>query len=672
MSLKTKTISAGSGDILNVDGGIGSSTAVNIKDGDDTVSPIYITQTKVGIGTDATARNNALLVRREDSGNVISASRAGSDVEALYIRVDTNTPSIVSNNADLKIGFGDATGMTGGITVQNTTGNVGIGNDSPFTLLHLKSGAPKIRLEDSDGTNLYGEVAHNGGTLSLLARNGTDGDSHGEIKFLSGHTATPRLHISLTGITTLGMTNATGSATVRVANTGNATANGTGNLQFVNSSSYKSWQISAGGTPTGALAFTQSGTNGQSDFDTERMRIDDTGYVGIGTDSPNSILHLAGTPGSVAGSGIYFSGDTAIWQHASDTLTIRPDGTDIVTFTSTGVGIGTASPFDNFHIKSAEDLTGALVLESWGSDATGDHPRLRLLRAKSTGDLAVDDGMYLGDIEFCGYMGSAGDVYTNYEPGAVIRAVVDGTPSNTNEDMPCELQFLTRADGVASLSQNMTIRGDGNVGIGTTTPGVLLNVGNRLGADSEGIIRVETNNAGGASRGWDFGVASTTNSYDLGFRIQDVDMSAPALFIARDTGNVGIGTVDPDYILHLYNGDSNGLLKLENADAGGQEYIMAISDDGGTVYGSAGTFSIRDKDNNVRLAILTGGSVGIGTKSPNQKLTVEGTMSLKEQADDGADTAGYSQIWVKNTGDGILMFTDDNGTQYTVDVTAVP
>jgi hypothetical protein len=75
--------------------------------------------------------------------------------------------------------------------------------------------------------------------------------------------------------------------------------------------------------------------------------------------------------------------------------------------------------------------------------------------------------------------------------------------------------------------------------------------------------------------------------------------------------------------------------------------------------------------NATAMTINNDGNVGIGTATPNQKLTVEGTMSMKEQADDGADVASYSQIWVKNTGDGILMFTDDNGTQYTVDVTAV-
>ena len=67
---------------------------------------------------------------------------------------------------------------------------------------------------------------------------------------------------------------------------------------------------------------------------------------------------------------------------------------------------------------------------------------------------------------------------------------------------------------------------------------------------------------------------------------------------------------------------------------------------------------------------ISSGRVGIGI-SPNAKLTVEGTISLKEQSDDVGSVAGYSQIWVDDAGAGTLMFTNDSGTKYTVDVTAV-
>jgi len=64
-----------------------------------------------------------------------------------------------------------------------------------------------------------------------------------------------------------------------------------------------------------------------------------------------------------------------------------------------------------------------------------------------------------------------------------------------------------------------------------------------------------------------------------------------------------------------------------------------------------------------RLTILINtGNVGIGTMNPNQKLTVEGTMSLKEQAAANADVAAYGQVWVGNTTPNELWFTDDAGT----------
>lgn len=56
--------------------------------------------------------------------------------------------------------------------------------------------------------------------------------------------------------------------------------------------------------------------------------------------------------------------------------------------------------------------------------------------------------------------------------------------------------------------------------------------------------------------------------------------------------------------------------------------------------------------------------VGIGTNSPNQKLTVQGSISLDEQSSAGTSTAGYGQIWVKDTAPNTLYFTDDSGTDH--------
>ena len=52
---------------------------------------------------------------------------------------------------------------------------------------------------------------------------------------------------------------------------------------------------------------------------------------------------------------------------------------------------------------------------------------------------------------------------------------------------------------------------------------------------------------------------------------------------------------------------------------------------------------------------------GIGTLTPVTKLTVEGTVTLKEQADAESDVAGEGQIWVNTATPNELWFTDDSG-----------
>ena len=126
---------------------------------------------------------------------------------------------------------------------------------------------------------------------------------------------------------------ATGASNVIIGSNGTPSANGTGNLQFINSNSYFSWQISAGGTPAGALTFSQSTTNGGSTFSTERMRIASDGSVGIGATTINSLLSLNSTAlyyidfqqsGTSKGLiGVPFSANQLVGGSASGDLVIR-------------------------------------------------------------------------------------------------------------------------------------------------------------------------------------------------------------------------------------------------------------------------------------------------------------------------------------------------------------
>jgi len=53
--------------------------------------------------------------------------------------------------------------------------------------------------------------------------------------------------------------------------------------------------------------------------------------------------------------------------------------------------------------------------------------------------------------------------------------------------------------------------------------------------------------------------------------------------------------------------------------------------------------------------------VAIGTNAPVTDLTIEGPITIKEQADADADTAAYGQIWVNTATPNELWFTDDTG-----------
>jgi len=71
-------------------------------------------------------------------------------------------------------------------------------------------------------------------------------------------------------------------------------------------------------------------------------------------------------------------------------------------------------------------------------------------------------------------------------------------------------------------------------------------------------------------------------------------------------------------------------------------------------------------DNTIRFTMDGNGKVGIGISSPKTKLTVEGTLTLKERSAADVDTAGYGQLWVKNTSPCQLWYTDDTGVDHQI------
>jgi hypothetical protein len=242
-----------------------------------------------------------------------------------------------------------------------------------------------------------------------------------------------------------------------------ATSYTTTNRGYILFAADENWTDSAQGS---RIAFATT-TNGTASAATERMRIDSSGNVGIGTSSPSSKLHVAGGSGSTirntasAGSSWFVGSnvDSYILHNESNTsMILTTNGTERMRITSTGsVGIGTTSTVNTldvrgngayFYDNSTTDfqLTIASSLTTIGTTTatplrfkTGDTERMRL---DTSGNLLFNSGY--------------GSVATAYGCRAWVNFDGTGTPA-------------IRASGnVSSITDNGT--GDYTINFSTAMP----------------------------------------------------------------------------------------------------------------------------------------------------------------------------------------------------------
>ena len=347
-------------------------------------------------------------------------------------------------------------------------------------------------------------------------------------------------------------------------------------------------------------------------------------------------------------------------------LTFLTNGSESLRITSDGkVGIGTASPSDNFTVAGS---SGAVNLGITANTANAyDSPSLKFLG----GNLSTSSILF-GDASDA----DIGKIIYNHDGNSLAFTV------NASERMRLDSsgRVLVGATSASSTATSLLLQGspDGasgpsylRIATGTATPGSTSTIGQISFTDSghstaASIIALRD---GGT---W----SSSSKPTKITFNTTADGASSPTERMRIDSsGRLGIGESSPDRLLHLkaasstaYSGGSDtadyNFLKIENTtDDKSAGVFFLIGSNGeaaitATEVADGNTdIAFQNRGGGVRsekLRIDSSGNVGINQSSPSRALevrdasnTVNSVISVRTQAT-SSTTNGYAQIEFKH------------------------
>jgi hypothetical protein len=215
----------------------------------------------------------------------------------------------------------------------------------------------------------------------------------------------------------------------------------------------------------------------------------------------------------------------------------------------------------------------------------------------------------------------------------------------------------------AGGAEAMRIVSGGNVGIGTTSPDVFGRgySGRILGISSAGQSAIELNSATGSAAYFDMGVNAVRSgsiyadatTFEIGALTSSIDLGLTTNGVRRvtvgaTTGNVGIGVTSVAGIfgatVRAFNAGSGATLQLGGTNVNAYFYVAEGSSVSAIGTSTNHPFFIFTNDAE-RMRITSGGNVGIGTTSPQQKFVVTGGANGFEFVPGGTGSGSTMQVY---------------------------
>jgi len=139
-----------------------------------------------------------------------------------------------------------------------------------------------------------------------------------------------------------------------------------------------------------------------------------------------------------------------------------------------------------------------------------------------------------------------------------------------------------------------------------------------------------------------FGVAFiTTLTIKLIFAWNPPTSGAPnpagQTLYADSNSNIGIGVLSPGAKLEVFSTSSDSIIKLSRGPGSTTSTIFKI--------GTDSAFVIQNQSTNAFT--IKNGNIGINTTNPNEKLTIDGSISVQELSSAPSTSAGYGKIYAK-------------------------